>query len=214
MSSRRRGCGGGGGGSGSLSGKVTKGDDGRRAVGLRPLLRRGSKRGAIAVVAHVKGMPGQKRVRGEVDANGGAKKLTGVVNDKAATTEKVEDVVSVTVAKETGCGSESPAGRSCGVKKNLAPLRGGEGVKKKVESSTAEARSQPRRGSRKVGIDKVNSRLRTGETPASENLASHGVLILGIGDQAEPGMEAAPGGADRATLKVGSTKDDRKTFFL
>ena len=49
-------------------------------------------------------MPGQKRVRGEVDANGGAKKLTGVINDKAATTEKVEDVVSVTVEKKQGVG--------------------------------------------------------------------------------------------------------------
>ena len=57
-------------------------------------------------------MPGQKRVRGKVDAYSGAEKLTGVVDDQAATTIKVVDVVSVTMAKKTGGGSEGPAGTS------------------------------------------------------------------------------------------------------
>ena len=110
--------------------------------------------------------------------------------------------------------SEGPAGLSSGVKKNLTPPRGGEGIEKKIKGSTAEARSKPRRGSGKMGINKVYSRLRTRETPASENLASLGVLILGVGDQAEPGMEAAPGGADGAALKVGGPKEDRQAFPL
>ena len=159
-------------------------------------------------------MPGQKRVRGKVDADSGAEKLTGEGDDLAATTKQVVDVVSVTMAKKAGSGSEGPAGLSSGVKKNLAPPRGGEGIETKMKSSTAEARSKPRRGSRKMGINKVYGRLRTRETPASENLASLGVLILGIGDQAEPGMEAAPGGADGAALKVSGPEEDRKPFPL
>ena len=131
----------------------------------RPLARRGGEGGATEIISHIKRVPGQEGVRAKIYADGGAKKVPGESDDLAASAEDVVDVVSMVVAKEAGSGSEGPTGFSRGVEKNLAPPEGGKGIENKVKSGAAETRGEPSRGSRKMSVNKVDSRLRAREAP-------------------------------------------------
>ena len=83
--------------------------------------------------------------------------MSGESDGPAASAVDVEDVVGMVVAKEAGRGSEGPTGFPRGVGKNLTPLGGGKSIENKVKGGTAETRGEPRRGGRKVSVNKVDS---------------------------------------------------------